>query len=60
LSKNKDFPHHFSSEQAEELVRIHGLKACLSLFYYAARRVNEPGYYLVSEKIVKILDLIRR
>lgn len=50
----------FGTEHAEALVRAHGLKACLIMFYYAARKVNEPGYHLVSEKIIKLLDLIRR
>lgn len=50
----------FSTEQAEALVREHGLRACLLMFYYAARAVNEPGYHLVSEKMIKLLDLIRR
>jgi hypothetical protein len=54
----------FSTEQAEELVREHGLKACLIMFYYAARSVakdgDHPGYHLVSEKMIRLIDLLRR
>ena len=54
----------FSTSQAEELIKTHGLRAILNILSIAARANardgDHPGYDLVATKLYDLTNLIKR
>ena len=61
---NNKYNKVFSTSQAQELIKTHGLRAILNILSIAARANardgDHPGYELVANKLAALTDLIKR